>query len=113
MPRSLTGVLRVRVLDCADGGDAHSVEIRACFGGVTLKITMQGAIALRDGQFVILFGEVVHADIEIAGFEEVEKTVAENVELSHAFGKKANEGALLLFQPGYVSVAEHGDAVGG
>jgi len=42
-------VLGVGVLDAADGGDAHAVEIGAGFGGVALKIAMEGAILLGDG----------------------------------------------------------------
>src|ERR1700730_5512981 len=39
-------VLGVGSLNSADGGDAHSVEIGTGFGGVTLEIAIQGAIAL-------------------------------------------------------------------
>ena len=42
-------VLRVGILDAADGADAHAVEVCARFGGIALKVAMQGAIALRDG----------------------------------------------------------------
>lgn len=63
-------ILGVGVLDAADRGDAHAVEVGARFGGVALKIAMESAILLGDGEFVTGLGEMVHADIEIAGFEE-------------------------------------------
>ena len=64
-------ILGVDVLDAADGGDAHAVEVGAGFGGVALEIAMEGAIALGDRQFVVFLGEVVHADVEIAGLREI------------------------------------------
>jgi hypothetical protein len=56
---------------------------------------------------------VVHADVEVAGFEEFEEAGAEDFEFLHAFGEMAFEGVLLFFEPGDVGVAEEGDAVGG
>ncbi len=72
---------------------------------------MQGAIALRNGKFIIFLSEMVHADIEIAGFQEFQQAVAENIELLHAFGQVRNERALLLLQPGHMRITEHGDAI--
>ncbi len=105
-------ILGVGILDGADGSDAHAVEIGAGFGGVALEITMERAILLGDGEFVAGFGEVVHADVDIAGFEEFQEAGAEDFEFLHAFGEVAFERALLLFEPGDVGVAEEGDAVG-
>ena len=68
---------------------------------------------LSDGELVAGFGEVVHADVEIAGFEEFEKAGAEDFKFLHAFGEMAFERVLLLFEPRDVGVAEEGDAVGG
>ena len=102
----------VSVLDTADGSDAHTVEIGARFGGVALEIAVQRAILLGDGEFVARFGEVVHADVEIAGFEKFEKAGAEDFEFLHAFGEMAFERTLLLFEPRDVGVTEEGDAVG-
>ena len=36
-------------------------------GGVALEVTIEGAFALGPGQFVVGFGEVVHADVDITG----------------------------------------------
>ena len=90
-------VLGVGVLDAADGGDAHAVEVGAGFSGIALEIAVEGAILLRRGEFVAGFGEVVHPDVEIAGFEEFEETGAEDFEFLHAFGEMAFEGVLLFF----------------
>ena len=105
-------VLCVGVVDAADGADAHAVEVGAGFGGVALKIAMQRAISLRDGEFVAGLGEMVHANVLVAGVEEFLEAGAEDVEFLHAFGEMCCEGALLLVQPGDVGVAEEGDAVG-
>ena len=36
-------------------------------GGVALEVSLQVAIFLSNGQFIIRFGEVVHADVDITG----------------------------------------------
>ena len=110
--RQIAIILRVGVSDAADGADAHAVEVGAGFGGVALKIAMQRAIALGDGEFVVGLGEMVHADVVIAGAEEFFEAGAEDAEFFHAFGEMRGEGALLFAQPGHVGVAEQGDAVG-
>src|SRR6266704_639982 len=104
-------VLRVGVLDAADGGDAHAVEIGAGFGCVALKIAVQRAVLLGDGQFVAGLREVVHADVEIAGLEKFEEPGAENFKFFHAFGKMRSKRTLLLFEPGNVRIAEESDAI--
>src|SRR5579859_6120853 len=105
-------VLGVGVLDAADGGDAHAVEVGAGFGGVALEIAVERAILLGDGEFIAGLGEVVHADVEIAGFEKFQEAGAEDFKFLHALGEMARERALLLFEPGDVGVAEESDAVG-
>ena len=84
-------VLRVGVLDAADGGDAHAVEIGAGFGCVALKITVQSAVLLGDGQFVAGLREVVHADVEIAGLEKLEQAHAEDLKFFHTFREMRGE----------------------
>jgi len=79
-------VLGVSVLDTADGGDAHAVEVGAGLCGVALKIAVECAVLLGDGELVAGLGEVIHADIEIAGFEEFEQAGAEDFKFLHAFG---------------------------
>ena len=64
-------ILRVGVLKRADGGDAHAVEIGSSFSGVTLKIPVQGALLLRNGQLIAGLGEMVHADVEIPSFDKL------------------------------------------
>ena len=76
----------VGALNAADGGDAHAVEVGARFSGVALKIAVQSAVLLRNGELVAGPGEVIHADVEIAGFDKLEQACAENLEFLHAFG---------------------------
>ena len=104
-------ILRVGVLDTADGRDTHAVKVGAGFRGVALEIAVEGAILLRNRELIAGLGEMIHADVEIAGVEEFGETHAKNFKFLHAFGKMRGEGALLFFEPGDVGVAEQGDAV--
>ncbi len=94
--RNIPVILRVGVLNAADGGDAHAVEVGAGLGGVALKIAVQGTVLLRNGELVSGLGEVVHADVEIAGFEKLEQAHAEDFEFFHAFREMRGERALLF-----------------
>ena len=69
----------------ADRADAHAVEVGAGLRGVALKIAVQRAILLRDGQLVAGPREVVHADVEVAGVEKTFEAGAEDAEFFHAF----------------------------
>src|SRR6266851_7003066 len=111
--RNIPVILSIGVLNAADGGDAHAVEVSARLGGVALKIAMQRAVSLRNGEFVARLCEVVHADVEIAGLEKREQANAEDLEFLHAFREVRGEGALLLLQPRHVRVAEESDAIRG
>src|SRR6266513_1173299 len=109
--RNIAVILRIGVLNAADGGDAHAVEVGARFGGVALKIAVQRAVLLRNGKLVPRLREVVHADVEIAGLKKLEQAHAEDLKFFHAFRKMRGEGALLLLQPWHVRVAEEGYAI--
>ena len=80
-------ILRVGVFERADGGDAHAVEVGAGFGGVALKIAMQGALLLRSGQFIAGFGEMVHANVQVARLNKFHQAGAENLKFFHALGQ--------------------------
>jgi len=73
---------------------------------------MQRAVLLGKGELVAGLGEMIHADVEVSGFEKLEESDAEDFEFFHAFGEMCGEGALLFFQPGNVSVAEERDTIG-
>src|SRR5467141_4570472 len=111
--RNIPVVLRIGVLNAADGGDAHAVEVGARFSGVTLKIALQRAILLRNGELVPRPRKVVHTNVEIAGFEKLEQAHAEDLKFFHAFRKVRGKGALLLLQPRHVRIAEEGNAIRG
>ena len=105
--RQLAIVLRVGGSDAADGADAHAVKIGAGLGGVALKIAMQRAIALGDGEFVVGFGEVVHADVLVAGAAGISRGRCRRCGISPCPRADASaKRALLLAQPGHVRVAE-------
>src|SRR6185369_17284803 len=59
-------VLAVDRTDAADRGDAKADGV-AVPGGVTLEIALQPALPLRKGKVVVNFGEMVHADVFVAG----------------------------------------------
>src|SRR5216684_2635328 len=111
--RNIPEILRVGILNAADGGDAHAVEVRACFCGIALKIAMQCAVLLRNGELVPRLREVVHADVEIAGLEKFEQAYTKDLEFLHAFREVSRKGALLLLQPRHVSIAEESYAIRG
>src|SRR6266478_470833 len=111
--RNVPVILRVGVLNAADGGNTHAVEVGARFGGVALKIAVKRAILLRNGKFVPRLRKVVHADVEIAGLEKLEKAHAEDLKFFHAFREVRREGALLLLQPRHVRVTEEGNTIRG
>src|SRR5882724_4738021 len=56
---------------------------------------------------------MVHADVEIAGFDELEQAGAENIKFLHAFREVGGKGALLFFKPRHMGIAEEGDAIWG
>ena len=95
--RNLAAILRVGTADGADGADAHAVEVRAGFGGVALKISVQRAISLGDGEFVAGTREMVHADVEVAGAEKVFEAGAEDAEFFHALGQVLCKRRLAVF----------------
>src|SRR5258708_22564928 len=71
--RNIPVILSVGVLNAADGGDAHAVEVRARLGGVALKIAMQRAVSLRNGEFVSRLCELVPCDVALSGLHESEQ----------------------------------------
>src|SRR6266478_3982868 len=83
--RNVPVILGVGVLNAADGGDTHAVEVGARFGGVALKIAVERAVLLRNGEFVAGLSEVVHADVEIPSLKKLEQAYAEDFEFLHAF----------------------------
>src|SRR5579863_2408332 len=105
-------VLRIRVLNSADGGDAHSVQVGAGLGGIALEVAVQGALALGDGQLVAGLREMVHADVQVSGLEKFEQPGAKNFKLLHTLREVGGEGALLFFQPRDMGVAEQSNPIG-
>src|SRR6266567_6480075 len=94
--RNIAVILRIGVLNAADGGDAHAVEVGARFGGVALKIAVQRAVLLRNGELLAGLREMVHADVKIASLEKLEKAHAEDFEFLHALREMRGERTLLF-----------------
>ncbi len=76
-----TEVLRIGRADHADRGNTEADQVAMRMGGVTLEVAVKGAFALRDCQFVVGSGEVIHADIDIAGRIQLLAAHAQNIEL--------------------------------
>src|SRR4029077_4311332 len=111
--RELLMILRVGVLNSADRRHAHAIQVRAGFCRVTLKIAMQRALPLRNCQFIFRLREVIHADIQVAGFEKLEQAGAKNLKFLHALRQVRGKRALLLLQPRHVGIAEQRHAIRG
>ncbi len=63
-------VLHVQGADVTDRAHAEAHQVPACMGRVTLEAAMQRAVLLREGEAVIRQGEMVHADVDVAGRAE-------------------------------------------
>ena len=83
-------------------------------GAVALEVSLEPAGALGDGEFVVGSGEVVHADVDVAGGGEAAEGEEEEAQLGLGGGEGAVafEDALGGLEPGHVGVAEDGEAVG-
>src|SRR5260370_31791458 len=71
--RNVAVVLRVGVLNAADGGDSHAVEVGATVRGVALKIPGKIAVLLGNREFGAGLGDMVPRDVEIDGFEKLKQ----------------------------------------
>ena len=60
-------VLAVTIADAADRADAETDNVAVAMRRITLEISLQCAGALRPGQLVIEAGEMIHADVDVAG----------------------------------------------
>src|ERR1700693_91056 len=102
----VTMVLRVGILKRANGRDAHAVEISSGFCGIALKVSVQGSLLLRNRQLIAGLGEMVHADVEIACFDKLHQAGTKYLKFLHAFRQVSSERALLLFEPGRMSITK-------
>ena len=64
-------VLAEAVADMADRADAQADQVAVGVGGVAHEVAMQAAARLRLRQVVVGQGEVVHADVDVAGGGEL------------------------------------------
>ena len=59
-------VLCITVTDHTNGSHPHTDQITVTVCRVALEVAPERAVALCDGELIIRFGEVIHADIDIA-----------------------------------------------
>ena len=69
--RQVARVLAEAVADVADRTHPKPDQVAVGMGGVTHEIAMQSATRLRHCQLVVGQGEMVHADVDIAGGSEL------------------------------------------
>lgn len=106
-------VLAVAHADGADGRDAAGDQVGFGMRRIALEIAVQPALALRDRQFVLWLGEMIHADIDIAGVVQAADAQRQHVELGVGAGQVVFvDAALRLEQVRQVRVMVDGDAVG-
>src|SRR5260370_9705706 len=83
--RKLAKILRISAAKSTDRRNAHSVKVRARLSCIALKISVQGALGLNGGEFVARLREVVHPDLEISRFNELQQAGSKNLKFLHAF----------------------------
>ena len=82
-------------------------------GGVALEVALQGAFFLGDGQLVVGQGEVIHADVAIAGGGQLVDGGVEHFQLGRGRRQVGAVDAPLGHEAlGQVGVVEHRQAVG-
>ena len=97
----------------ADGGHARATRFAVGVSGVALEVALQQAFAQGDGEFVVRFGEMVHADEDVAGFAEAAHGVLQDVEFFFAGRDGGCVDAPLGFEDvRQVGVVVEGEAVG-
>ncbi len=108
-------ILPVGVGRGRDGGNAEAVERGAGARAVALEIALERAGALGDGQLVVGPGEMVEADVHVAGAGEAVVREGKHREFRLGAGQLAAvvENLLRRFDPGDVRVAENGQPRGG
>src|ERR1700685_1197976 len=78
-------ILRVSIAHGTDRAHAHPIKVRASLRRVTHKISMQGAILLRGGEFVLRQREVVHPDVNVSGAQKSLEACAKDLKFLPAF----------------------------
>jgi hypothetical protein len=91
----------------------ESDQVAVAARRVALEVAVQGAVLLRDHEFVLRQGEVVHADVDVAGVRQLLDGEAEQRE--PCLGRRQVGGIqlpLCLEHLRQVRVRVHGEAVG-
>ena len=110
--RQLAFILAVGITDAADCADAHADDVAVAVGGITLEVARQFAFPLGDGQLVAGFGEMVHADIDVAGVGQPADRLLQDLQLDLGRGQGAFvDLALRLEQVRHVGVVEQRETI--
>ena len=91
-------VLFVGAADFADGGYADGDEVAVGIGGIALEVALQKAFAQGNRKFVVGFGEMVHADEDVACFGQALHGVLQDIEFFFAAGNGIGVDAALGFE---------------
>ena len=111
--RQVARVLAVGGPHLADGRDAERKHVAVRADRVALEVARKRAAALRAREFVVGQGEVVHADVDVAGaVEEVDGARHDRKLLRGARQVDVEDAPLRLEALRQVGVAVEGDAVG-
>lgn len=106
-------VLGVGTADFTDGRYADGDQIAVCVSRVTLKVALEEAFFEGDGEFVIGFGEMVHADENVAALGQGLDAILQHIEFFFAAGNGFGiDTALRLEDMRQVGIVIKGKAVG-
>lgn len=106
-------VLGVGAADFADRGHADRYQVAVGIGGITLEISLQETFFEGDGELVVRFGKVVHADENIATLSQGLDAILQHIEFFFAAGNDIGVDTALRFEDmRQVGVVVEGKAVG-
>ena len=106
-------VLGVGAADFADRGHADCHQVAVGIGRVALEVALQEAFFEGDGEFIVRFGKVVHADENIAVLGQGLDAILQHIEFFFAAGNDISVDTALRFEDmRQVGVVVKGKAVG-
>ena len=106
-------VLGVGAADFADRGHADRHQVAVGIGGITLEISLQETFFECDGELVVRFGKVVHADENVASLSQGLDAILQHIEFFFTAGYDIGVDTALRFEDmRQVGVVVEGKAVG-
>ena len=105
-------VLEIVSARMRDGRHAEAVQIDPFVRAVALEIALERSVGQRQGHGVVRFGEVVHADVDIARTGQLFDGELEQLQFHLGIGQLVLETFLERLDPRDVGIAVDGEAVG-